>query len=88
MAVENIWTYFLSSAQLTIDQSFGLTAISISCISGDVLITGFDNVAGIASTPIYLTANQTITVSAFSGINVLQLDIDATAGECNIIGKQ
>lgn len=88
MAVENIWTYYLSSDRLTIDQSFGLTAISISCILGDVLITGFDVVAGIPSTPIYLAENQTVTVSAFSGINILQLDIDATGGECNIIGKQ
>ena len=88
MAVENIWTYYLNSQSLAIDGSFGLTAISISCISGTILVVGYDTVGGLSSQPCQLSANQTLTFSTSGSINVLQLSIDATAGECNIIGKQ
>ena len=88
MAIENIWTYYLQANTLNIYSNFGLTSISISCTVGKVLVAGKDTVGGIASTPCELSANQTLTFTTSGSINVLELSIDATAGECNIIGKQ
>jgi hypothetical protein len=88
MAIENFWTQSLKSEFLSIDNTFGLTAISISCTDGIIRILGKDTVGGIASTPIFLSVNQTVTFSTSGSNNLLQLDIDAIRGVCNIIGKQ
>jgi len=72
MANQKIWTYTINGdGSLTIDSSFGLTALSISVIQGTARITGNDVAGGIASQPIDLLLNQIVTITNYSGINII-----------------
>jgi hypothetical protein len=88
MIVQNLWTYQLSNASLVIDDSFGLTAISLVLNSGTGSILGGASLNnGRISTPISLVIGQPITIPSQGGSNLSNLEI-STTGVVAIIGFQ
>jgi hypothetical protein len=86
MATQNVWTYSVAYSNFVIDETFGLTAISILCTENSVNVSGLDTAGGYASSFIRLTTGQTCTISTLGSLNSLQIVIDATGGVCNIMG--
>jgi len=86
MATQNVWTYTLSLDTLTIDDTFNLTAISIMCVDGKIILNGLDTAGGLPSSPVLLSIGQTLTISTLGSLNSLQINIDASSGSCNIMG--
>jgi hypothetical protein len=86
MITQNLWTYELNNSTLAIDETFGLTALSIVLVSGTGTLLGNGGLNnGLVSTPIILAVGQPITIASPSGAVFQQLSI-ATTGVMNIIG--
>jgi hypothetical protein len=86
MATQNVWTYQLIFDTMQIDDTFNLTAISMMCAKGIVEIIGLDTAGGLPSSPVSLSEGQTLTLSTLGSLNSLQINIDASGGNCKIIG--
>ena len=83
---KEFWTYELNASGLAITSDFGLTAVSLTLVSGTALIQGSLNCNGFASTKINLVIGQPILIStdALSFVDNLKID---TTGVLNIIGR-
>jgi len=86
MATQNVWTYTLKANTLTIDDTFGLTAISILCTDGSIKILGKETAGSVSSSNITLKSGQSVTIGTLSSLNSLLISIDANGGTCNLIG--
>jgi hypothetical protein len=88
MITQNLWTFQLSNATIVIDDSYGLTAISLVLLSGTgSLLGGASLNNGAVSTQIDLVVGQPLTIPSQSGANLNNLTI-TTTGIVNIIGFQ
>ena len=90
MAVESkVWTYTLSSATMTIDNTYGFTVVSFLVTSGTVVITGSLSSGGIPSNGMSLVMGQGVTFSSGNNNNIILtgIDIDASAGTVVITGR-
>ena len=88
MITQNLWTYELSNATIVIDNSYGLTAISLVLLSGTgTMLGGASLNNGAISTQISLVVGQPLTIPSQSGANLNNLTI-TTTGIVNIIGFQ
>lgn len=86
MLTQNLWTYELNNNTLIIDESYGLTALSIVLASGDGALLGggvLNN--GLGSASIKLSVGQPISIPSPSGAVFKQLTI-STTGIVSIIG--
>ena len=83
---KEFWTKELNASGLVINSSFGLTAVSLTLVSGTAFITGSLNCNGVASTKINLVIGQSILIStdALSFVKYLKIE---TTGVLNIIGR-
>lgn len=85
---QNIFTYTLSAGSITIDETYGLTAISMVLTSGTGSFAGLAYLTnGVASTPIDLVLNQPISIPSPSGAPLTNLTI-TTTGIVSILGYQ
>lgn len=83
-----VWTYELSAGAINIDETFGLTIISMTLVSGIGSVTGGLSLQnGVASTPINLTIGQPLTIPSKNGV-VLDQIVISTTGIISIIGFQ
>jgi len=88
MIVQNLWTYQISNSSILIDNSYGLTAISLVLNSGTGAILGGASLNnGVESTQIDLVVGQPVTIPSQSGSNLNNLTI-TTTGVVAIIGFQ
>lgn len=86
MITQKLWTYELNASNLIIDETFGLTALSIVLVSGTGTLLGNGSLNnGLTSTPINLSIGQAISIPSPSGAVFEQLTI-STTGIINIIG--
>jgi hypothetical protein len=85
---QNLWTYQLSNDTLIIDDSYGLTAVSIVLNSGTGTFTGGANlINGVGSLPIDLVIGQPVSIPSNIGVSLNNLQI-TTTGVVAIIGFQ
>lgn len=85
---QNLWTYQLSNSTITIDDTYGLTAVSLVLNSGTGTFQGGANLNnGIGSLPIDLVIGQPVTIPSNSGTPLNNLEI-TTTGVLAIIGFQ
>jgi hypothetical protein len=85
---QNLWTYQLSNQTLIIDESYGLTAVSLVLNSGTGTFTGGSTlINGVTSLPIDLVIGQPVTIPSNSGTSLNNLEI-TTTGVLAIIGFQ
>lgn len=85
---QRIWTYELSGGSLTIDETYGLCAISILLKSGTGTVSGnltLEN--GVTSAPINLEAGNPLTLGGLNGVSLDGIVI-TTSGVISIIGRQ
>jgi hypothetical protein len=85
---QQFWTHGLSASTLVIDETFGLTGLSIICISGDVFVRGKLVAGGIISDPIALVVGMPLTVLSEGNTLISGIDIDSSAGKTLLLGKQ
>lgn len=86
MITQKLWTYELNNSNLLIDETFGITALSIVLVSGTGVLLGNGSLNnGLTATPINLAVGQPITIPSPSGAVFQQLSI-STTGVINIIG--
>jgi hypothetical protein len=84
---QKIWTYELVNNTLTIDETFGLTIVSMVLTAGAATILGDYQANGLPPAPIPLVVGQPITISS-DGNNLLGTTvIDAAAGVVSFMGK-
>ena len=85
---QNVFTYQLSAGTLVIDDTYGLTAVSMVLTSGTGSFKGLAVLNnGISSTPIDLVINQPISIPSNSGAPLNNLTI-TTTGVVSILGYQ
>jgi hypothetical protein len=85
---QNIFTYQLNASSITIDETYGLTAVSMVLTAGTGSFAGTAFLAnGVASTPIDLVINQPISIPSQSGAPLTNLTI-TTTGIVSILGYQ
>jgi hypothetical protein len=88
MITQNLWTYELSNATIVIDDSYGLTAISLVLNSGTgTLLGGASLNNGAVSTQIDLVVGQPLSIPSQGGANLDNITI-TTTGIVSIIGFQ
>lgn len=85
---QKIWTYELIDNTLTIDETFGLTIVSMVLTNGAATVLGSYQANGLPPAPIPLVVGQPITISS-DGNNLLDnFVIDASSGgNVSFIGK-
>lgn len=83
---KEFWTKELNVNNITITSSFGLTAVSLTLVSGTAFIKGSLDCNGVASTKINLVIGQSILISTDALSFVDNLEI-STTGVLNIIGR-
>jgi hypothetical protein len=84
---QKIWTYELVNNSITIDETFGLTIVSIVLTAGAATVLGSYQANGLPPAPIPLVVGQPITISS-DGNNLLDnFVVDATLGTVSLMGK-
>lgn len=88
MIVTKTWTYNLVNSTLIIDETFGLTNLSILLTSGTGSVTGSLASGGLQSQPLSLTVGQPLNISSGSSSQIIlgALTI-TTTGTIEIIGR-
>jgi hypothetical protein len=85
---QSIYTGSFNNESIEIDESMGLTLISINPISGTINLIGTNAVPGLASSSVTLVVGQPVLISADSGYTLDNITIDASAGGVfEILGK-
>jgi hypothetical protein len=84
---QNIFTYTLTGTTLTINESDGITAISLLLTAGAGSYQGTKRINGVVSNAISLVANQGVTITAEQSKYIDSLVIDASAGTIEIIAR-
>ncbi len=85
-AGKTVFTSTLTASSVTVAASSGKSSISISWLSGTVVITGVGSMNGVAASAItWTTANSMSFVLSDGSID--SLTINATAGSCAIIAQ-
>lgn len=88
MITQKYWTYELSGSTLTIDSSYGLTALSVCLTAGTGYVNGNLSLQNaLNSTNISLTIGQPINFSTINSIPIDSLEI-STTGTILLIGIQ
>ena len=90
MSIESqVWTYELSSASLTIDNTFDFTVVSILVTGWTVVVTGGLIAGGLPSTDMTLNEGQGVTFSSGNNNNIIlsNITVDATGGIAVITGR-
>ena len=88
MINQKFWTYQLNNSDLTITESFGLSAVSVCLVSGSGTINGNLPLAnGYGSTALSLTIGQPVNFSTINSIPIDNLEI-STTGIIQLIGIQ
>ncbi len=83
---KKIWTYELNNSSLTIDETFGLSSVSIMLISGAGTLQCSGSAGVLASLPINLAVGVGVNISADSPALLTGISI-ATTGVVIIMGK-
>lgn len=85
---QELWTYELNNGTLVIDESFGLTKLSLVLNSGSGTITGGLQLAnGVASLPVTMVIGQPLNIPSNSGTPLNNITI-STTGVVSIFGFQ
>lgn len=84
---QKIFTYVLVGGTLTILEEYGLTAVSLLLIGGGGSYVGSKSLGAINSTPIPLSVNTPVTITAEDSKFIDGLVINGTAGNIQIIGR-
>ena len=89
MAVtEKIWTKNVNNTTLLIDESFGLSVVSIVLQSGTGTVTGNrTTTSGIGCDPVVLTIGMPVVISADSSGALLDYVEIITTGVVAVIGR-
>ena len=89
MIVQKFWTYELAGDILYIDDSFGLTSLSILLVSGTATVQGGITLTnGLISSPLNLTIGQPLNLPSNANLLISDLIIDAGVGQVYLIGIQ
>lgn len=84
--VKKIWTQTLTASTLIIDETYGLTTVSLILISGTGSVTGSGFAGSISSTPISLSVGVGFNVG--SGSNALLDGVTiTTTGVIALVGR-
>jgi hypothetical protein len=88
MIVTKTWTYNLVNNTLIIDETFGLTNLSILLTSGTGSVTGSLASGGLPSQPLALTIGQPLNISSGSSSQIILGTLTVTTGgTIEIIGR-
>jgi hypothetical protein len=85
---QQFWTKSLVANSLTIDETFGLTGLSIVCVTGDVFVRGNLIAGGISYDPIKLVVGMPMNILSDSNTIISGIDIDSNAGRTLLLGMQ
>ena len=84
---QNIFTYTLTGTTLTINETDGITAVSLLLTAGAGTYLGSKRIGGIISNPIALVVNQGVTITAEQTKYIDNLVIDGSGGTIEIIAR-
>ncbi len=74
MLTEKIWTQVLTNSVIVIDDSFGIQEVAMKLISGTGTFSGTLKLGTYESTPIPLSVNDSVSITAELGISSLTID--------------
>lgn len=84
---QQMFTYVLSGTTLTINEEDGITAIALKLTAGAGTYEGTKQLKTVASAPISLVVNESVTISSEQTKYISELTINATAGTIEIIAR-
>lgn len=88
MAIQQeFWTYQVNNTSITIDETFGLSMISVLLTSGSATVSGSMTVGGLPSANLALTTNVPITFGGNDVNPIKGVTIDASSGNVYVIGR-
>ena len=88
MVGSNFWTYNLVNETITVDESYGLTTLSILLTSGTGFVQGTVAANSTPSQPLALTIGQPLNVSSGNnGTILIGSLVISTTGTIVIIGR-
>ena len=88
MIVIKTWTYNLVNDTIVINETFGLTNLSILLTSGTGSVTGSLASGGLPSQPLALTIGQPLNISSGSSSQIILGTLTiTTSGTIEIIGR-
>jgi hypothetical protein len=85
--VKKIWTQTLTASTITIDQTYGLTEVSLLLISGTGSVTGTGFAGSISSSPISLPVGVGFNIGSGSSNALLDGVTITTTGVIALVGR-